>query len=92
LSLINVGGGGQAPVGVACAEETAMAFEDLQAEIASLLIRMNEQPEDVHEVEQILRGKLNEYRAFGLPLPEDLAELEALLDRRFSDEEQEEQT
>jgi hypothetical protein len=71
----------------AFAEETVMAFEDIQAEIASLLIRMNEQPEDVHEVEQLLRGKLNEYRAFGLPLPQDLAELEALLDRRFAQEE-----
>jgi hypothetical protein len=67
-----------------------MAFEDIQAEIASLLIRMNEQPEDVHEVEELLRGKLNEFRAMGLPLPRDLAELEALLDRRFA--EQEEQT
>jgi hypothetical protein len=72
----------------AFAEETAMAFEDIQAEIASLLIRMNEQPEDVHELEQLLRGKLNEYRAFGLPLPQDLAELEALLDRRFAEEEE----
>lgn len=67
-----------------------MAFEDIQAEIASLLIRMNEQPEDVHEVEELLRGKLNEFRAMGLPLPRDLAELEALLDRRLA--EQEEQT
>ncbi|MBY0224847.1 MAG: hypothetical protein K2Q28_03480 [Hyphomicrobium sp.] len=67
-----------------------MAFEDIQAEIASLLIRMNEQPEDVHEVEELLRGKLNEFRAMGLPLPRDLAELEAVLDRRLA--EQEEQT
>jgi hypothetical protein len=62
-----------------------MAFEVIQAEIASLLIRMNEQPEDVHEVELMLREKLNEYRAFGMPLPQDLADLEALLDQRFSE-------
>lgn len=61
-----------------------MAFEDLQAEIASLLIRMNEQPEDVREVELLLREKLNEFRAFGLPLPEDLAELERALDESFT--------
>ncbi len=73
---------------IAFAEETAMAFEDIQAEIASLLIRMNEQPEDVYEVELLLREKLNEFRAFGLPLPQDLAELEALLDRRFSEREE----
>jgi hypothetical protein len=57
-----------------------MAFEELQAEIASLLIRMNEQPHDVREVELMLREKLNEYRAFGMPLPADLVELEAALD------------
>lgn len=65
-----------------------MAFEEIQAEIASLLNRMNEQPEDVHEVEIILREKLNEFRAFGMPLPQDLADLEALLDQRFSEREQ----
>jgi hypothetical protein len=62
-----------------------MAFETLKAEIASLLIRMNEQPEDIHEMELLLREKLNEYRALGLPLPQDLADLETLLDERFAD-------
>lgn len=62
-----------------------MAFEDIQAEIASLLIRMNGQPEDIHELELMLREKLNEYRAFGMPLPQDLADLEAMLDQRFSE-------
>jgi hypothetical protein len=61
-----------------------MAFEELQAEIASLLIRMNEQPEDLQEVELLLREKLNEFRAMGLPLPQDLADLEALLDERLA--------
>jgi predicted nucleic acid-binding Zn-ribbon protein len=61
-----------------------MAFEELQAEIASLLIRMNEQPEDLQEVEVLLREKLNEFRAMGLPLPQDLADLEALLDERLA--------
>lgn len=64
-----------------------MAFEDIQAEIASLLMRMNEQPEDLAEVEIMLREKLNEYRAFGLPLPQDLADLEAALDQRLADRE-----
>lgn len=62
-----------------------MAFEDIQAEIASLLIRMNGQPGDIHELEQMLREKLNEYRAFGLPLPQDLADLETMLDQKFSE-------
>jgi hypothetical protein len=57
-----------------------MAFEDLQAEIASLINRMNEQPQDVQELEILLREKLNEFRALGLPVPLDLADLEAALD------------
>ena len=61
-----------------------MAFEDIQAEIASLLVRMNEQPEDLQELEVMLREKLNEFRAFGMPLPEDLAQLESLLDQRLA--------
>jgi hypothetical protein len=69
-------------------EMPPMAFEDIQAEIASLLIRMNEQPEDIHEMELLLREKLNEYRAFGLPLPQNLADLETLLDQRFSERDQ----
>ena len=65
-----------------------MAFEDIQAEIASLLMRMNEQPEDIHEVEMLLREKLNEFRAVGMPLPQDLADLEMLLDQKFSERDQ----
>lgn len=58
-----------------------MAFEDIQAEIASLINRMNEQPQDVQELEILLREKLNEFRALGLPVPQDLADLEAALDK-----------
>ncbi len=64
-----------------------MAFDVIQAEIASLLLRMNEQPEDIHEMELLLREKLNEFRALGLPLPQDLADLETMLDQRFADRE-----
>ncbi len=67
-----------------------MAFEDLQAEIASLLIRMNEQPHDIHEMELLLREKLNEFRALGLPLPQDLADLQTMLDERFAERDQRE--
>jgi hypothetical protein len=41
---------------------------------------MNEQPQDVQELEILLREKLNEFRALGLPVPQDLADLEAALD------------
>ena len=53
-----------------------MAFEDLKAEIALLLNQMENQPEDRHELYLQVREKLNEMRAFGMPVPEDLLRLE----------------
>lgn len=60
-----------------------MAFEDIKAEIALLFEQMINQPEDAHEIEVMLREKLNTLRAEGLPLPEDLAELEKKLEKDF---------
>lgn len=57
-----------------------MAFEIIMAEISALISRMNEQPQDSQELEVLLREKLNEFRALGLPLPQDLVDLEAALD------------
>ncbi len=53
-----------------------MAFEDLQAELSLLLNQMENQPEDLPELYQQVREKLNEMRAFGMPLPQDLVDLE----------------
>ncbi len=61
-----------------------MAFEEIEAEIASLITRMNEQPADLRELEILLREKLNEFRALGMPVPQDLADLEAALDARLT--------
>lgn len=63
-----------------------MAFEEIKAEIASLLIRMNEQPHDAQELEVMLREKLNEFRALGMPLPQDLVDLEKALDQGLTSE------
>jgi hypothetical protein len=60
-----------------------MAFEDLKAEIALLLNQMENQPEDRHELYLQLREKLNEMRAFDLPLPGDLVRLEKELEAEF---------
>ena len=60
-----------------------MAFEDLQAELSLLLSQMENQPEDRHELYQQIREKLNEMRAFGMPLPEDLVRLERELEAEF---------
>jgi len=66
-----------------CRSGNIMAFEDIKAEIALLFEQMINQPEDAHEIEVMLREKLNTLRAEGLPLPEDLAELEKKLEKDF---------
>ena len=63
-----------------------MAFDDLKAEIALLLTQMEDQPEDRHELYQQIREKLNEMRAFGMPLPDDLVRLETQLEAEFAAE------
>ncbi len=63
-----------------------MAFEDLKAEIALLLNQMENQPEDRHELYLQVREKLNEMRAFGMPVPEDLVHLEEELEAEFAAE------
>ncbi|MGI8724818.1 MAG: hypothetical protein ACR2J1_05585 [Methyloceanibacter sp.] len=60
-----------------------MAFEDLQAELSLLLNQMENQPEDKHELYLLIREKLNEMRAFGMPVPEDLVRLEQELEAQF---------
>jgi hypothetical protein len=64
-----------------------MAFDDLKAEIALLFSQMENQPEDRHELYLQIREKLNEMRAFGLPLPDDLVRLEKELEAEFKAEE-----
>jgi hypothetical protein len=63
-----------------------MAFERLQAEIALLLTAIKEQPHDKHELHLEIMQKLNELKAYGMPLPEDLVELERHLEREFAAE------
>jgi len=56
-----------------------MAFERIISEIQMLLTDMENQPQDKWELHEMILEKLNELRAFGLPLPEDLVELEKKL-------------
>ena len=60
-----------------------MAFEDIKAEIALLFEQMVNQPQDAHEIRETVREKLNALRAAGLPLPEDLVELEKRIEIDF---------
>ena len=63
-----------------------MAFEDLKAELSLLINQMENQPDDPHELYLQIREKLNELRAFGMPLPDDLVAFERDLERRFASE------
>lgn len=63
-----------------------MAFEDLKAELSLLINQMENQPDDPHELYLQIREKLNELRAFGMPLPDDLVAFERDLERRFAEE------
>ncbi|ESX03240.1 hypothetical protein X769_17590 [Mesorhizobium sp. LSJC268A00] len=65
-----------------------MALESFKAQISMLLEEMVNQPEDEHEIQEQLREKLREMRAMGLPLPEDLVELEKRLDDDLDVEEE----
>ena len=60
-----------------------MSFEKLQTEISLLLSEMENQPQDMHELHEVLREKFNEMRAFGMPIPADLLELEEKLEASF---------
>jgi hypothetical protein len=60
-----------------------MAFESTKAEIVMLLGALQDAPEDRHELHLQIMQKLNELKAYGMPLPADLVELEHRLEREF---------
>jgi hypothetical protein len=60
-----------------------MAFEHLQSELGLLMTRMQNEPEDRHELYLVIRQKLNEIKAFGMPLPDDLVQFERRLENRI---------
>lgn len=62
-----------------------MAFEDVKAEIGLLLTRMQNEPEDAHELYLQLMERLNELKAYGLPIPDDLKALEDALAADFAE-------
>jgi hypothetical protein len=61
-----------------------MAFEDKEAELGLLLTKMQNEPEDWHEVYEQIRLKLNELKAYGMPLPEDLVQFENDIEAEFA--------
>jgi hypothetical protein len=63
-----------------------MDTSEYEAELNLLLTQMENLPEDRHEFYLQLREKLNEIRAFGMPVPDDLARLERELEEEFAAE------
>ena len=61
-----------------------MAFDNLKAELGILMTQMQTQPGDRHELYLQLMEKLNEIKAFGMPLPQDLVEMEKALEAEFA--------
>ena len=60
-----------------------MALEELQTQISLLVSQINNQPEDVHELYELLHQKLNELRSTGQPLPQDLLDHEKRMLKEF---------
>jgi hypothetical protein len=60
-----------------------MAFDDLEAELALLINQMDTQPKNPHDLYLRIFEKLNEFKALGLPLPEDLVRVEKELGAYF---------
>jgi hypothetical protein len=57
-----------------------MPLEEFRIQVSMLLDSIANQPEDMHEMQESLREKLAEMQALGLPLPEDLVDLEKYLE------------
>ena len=68
-----------------------MAFEDKEAELGLLLTRMQNEPDDLHELYEQIRLKLNEMKAYGMPLPADLVQFEHDLEAEFTAEKEDEE-
>jgi len=60
-----------------------MSFENIKAEISLLLNKMEQQPQDLRELHEQIRTKINEMRSFGMPIPEDFLELEKKIEQGY---------
>lgn len=56
-----------------------MAFEALKIHLLMMLDEATHQPEDLHELQEELRKEIAGFEAQGLPVPEDIAQLEGRL-------------
>ncbi len=56
-----------------------MALEQFRVQIAMLMDEIAKAPEDAHALQEALRERLAEMQSLGLPLPDDLVDLEEYL-------------
>lgn len=63
-----------------------MDREQVQAALSLLLNEMEGEIEDSHEVYLRLTMLLNQMRALNMPIPSDLAEMEADMSKEFAEE------
>ncbi|MFZ2098998.1 MAG: hypothetical protein WAU86_00365 [Oricola sp.] len=61
-----------------------MAFEGLITRLNMMFNDMENQPEDDYELLEQIHQELNQMKATGQPLPEDLVELEERLNAEFA--------
>ncbi|MCR9137027.1 MAG: hypothetical protein NXI27_13585 [Alphaproteobacteria bacterium] len=61
-----------------------MAFDDLITRINMLFVEMENQPQDATQLLEQIRLELNQMKATGQPLPDDLVKLEERLEAEFS--------
>jgi hypothetical protein len=59
-------------------------MDDLDSEISYLMLQLEGEPGDLHEIQFRLHQILATFRAEGLPVPADLAKMEKALDARFA--------
>ena len=62
-----------------------MDIDAVKAEISDMLAHMENQPENLRELHLQVMEKLNEIKAYGMPLPGDLVELEKKLQVWFEE-------
>lgn len=60
--------------------------QEIEAALLELLEEMNGEPGDAHEIYQKLRQTLDSMRAMGMPLPDDLVQMEKELSAEFEDD------
>jgi hypothetical protein len=63
-----------------------MDAEEFEAAVNELVEELEGEPGDRHEIFLRFKQMLDQMRAMGMPIPDDLAELESGLDAEFTQE------